>query len=93
MTDSDLMFRRASELAAHGALRRDLRARAGRSARSSGSRSSTRQLNAFVEVDAERRARGGRRDRPGDERPFAGVPIAIKDNRPVEGLRLTFGCR
>ena len=27
----------------------------------------------------------GRRDRPGDERPFAGVPIAIKNNRPVDG--------
>ena len=29
---------------------------------------------------------------PGDERPFAGVPIAIKNNRPVKGLRLTYGC-
>ena len=29
---------------------------------------------------------------PGDERPFAGVPIAIKNNRPVQGLRLTYGC-
>jgi amidase len=30
---------------------------------------------------------------PGDERPFAGVPIAIKANTPVEGLRMNFGSR
>ena len=39
-------------------------------------------LNAFVEVDgagAPRRRQVG----PGDERPFAGVPIAIKNNRAV----------
>ena len=38
----------------------------------------------------------GRWPRPtrwaGDERPFAGVPIAIKNNRAVKGLRLTYGC-
>src|SRR3954467_2855272 len=27
---------------------------------------------------------------PGDERPFAGVPIAVKNNRAIEGKRLTF---
>ena len=30
---------------------------------------------------------------PGDERPFAGVPIAIKNNRAREGLRLTLAAR
>jgi amidase len=30
---------------------------------------------------------------PGDERPFAGVPIAIKNNRAVSGLRLTRGAQ
>ena len=39
-----------------------------------------------------RGARGrGRRVGPGDERPFAGVPIAIKNNRAIAGRRLTYG--
>jgi amidase len=49
-------------------------------------------LNAFVEVDSERALRTAAQIGAGDERPFAGVPIAIKNNRPVEGLRLTYGC-
>lgn len=50
------------------------------------------RLNAFVEVDGERALAAARAIAPGDERPFAGVPIAIKNNRAVEGLRLTHGC-
>src|SRR6266566_2581451 len=49
-------------------------------------------LNAFVEVDAERALASAAEIAPGDPRPFAGVPIAIKNNRPVQGLRLTYGC-
>jgi amidase len=49
-------------------------------------------LNAFVQVDAERALATAERIAPGDERPFAGVPVAIKNNRPVQGLRLTYGC-
>lgn len=49
-------------------------------------------LNAFVDIDAERALAAADAVRPGDERPFAGVPTAIKNNRPVEGLRLTYGC-
>src|SRR5437879_5391050 len=49
-------------------------------------------LNAFVEVDAERALATADGIAPGDERPFAGVPVAIKNNRPVQGLRLTYGC-
>jgi amidase len=49
-------------------------------------------LNAFVQVDAEGALATADRIAPGDERPFAGVPIAIKNNRPVKGLRLTYGC-
>src|ERR1700704_1074663 len=50
------------------------------------------RLNAFVEIDGERALASAARVGAGDERPFAGVPIAIKNNRPVQGLRLTYGC-
>jgi len=49
-------------------------------------------LNAFVEVDAERALVTADEVKAGDARPFAGVPIAIKNNRAVKGLRLTHGC-
>ena len=45
-----------------------------------------------MQVDAERALATAGEIGPGDERPFAGVPIAIKNNRAVEGLRLTNGC-
>jgi amidase len=49
-------------------------------------------LNAFVQLDAERALATAAQIGPGDERPFAGVPVAIKNNRAVDGLRLTYGC-
>jgi amidase len=49
-------------------------------------------LNAFVQVDGERALASADEIGPGDDRPFAGVPIAIKNNRRVKGLRLTYGC-
>ena len=49
------------------------------------------QVNAFVDVDAEGARAAAAAIAPGDERPFAGVPIAIKNNRAVTGLRLTTG--
>src|SRR3954452_2893504 len=49
------------------------------------------ELNAFVDVWAEEALADADRVGPGDERPFAGVPIAIKNNRGVEGRRLTYG--
>jgi amidase len=49
-------------------------------------------LNAFVEVDGERALATASEVQPGDQRPFAGVPIAIKNLRAVNGLRLTYGC-
>ena len=50
-------------------------------------------LNAFVEVDAARALAAADAIEPGDERPFAGVPIAIKANVPVAGRTMNFGSR
>jgi amidase len=89
--DSDLMFRPASDLA-------DMVRTGEVSSRELVEISLARieelnpQLNAFVEIDAERALATAGEVRSGDERPFAGVPIAIKNNRPVEGLRYTNGC-
>ena len=51
------------------------------------------RINAFVEVDAERALETADGIEPGDERPFAGVPIAIKSNVPVAGLCMNFGSK
>jgi amidase len=89
--DSDLMFRPAIELAGM--------VRAGElSARELVALSLERieeldpQINAFVEVAPERALAAAEEVRPGDRRPFAGVPIAIKNLRAVGGLRFTYGC-
>jgi amidase len=89
--DSDLMFRSAIELAGM--------VRSGEiSSRELVETSLARidelnpQLNAFVEIDGERALAVAEEIKPGDSRPFAGVPIAIKNNRPVSGYRLTIGC-
>jgi amidase len=91
VSDSDLMFRSASELAGM--------VRGGEvSARELAQISLERieelnpALNAFVQVDADVALAAAEQIAAGDERPFAGVPIAIKNNRPVRGLRLTYGC-
>ncbi|MFL5820241.1 MAG: amidase [Solirubrobacteraceae bacterium] len=50
------------------------------------------QINAFVHVDADAAREAADAIGPGDERPFAGVPLAIKDiGPPWEGRPLTFG--
>src|SRR5262245_61197864 len=51
------------------------------------------ELNAFVEVDADGALAAAGKIEPGDERPFAGVPIAIKANTPVAGLPMNFGSK
>jgi len=89
--DSDLMFRSPSELARM--------VRAGEvSSRELVEISLARiaelnpQLNAFVEVDDERALTAAGEVAAGDERPFAGVPIAIKNNRALQDWRYTNGC-
>ncbi len=47
------------------------------------------QINAFTYVAGAEALAEAAQIGPGDSRPFAGVPIAIKDNRPVRGLPLT----
>ena len=49
------------------------------------------KVNAFVDVFADEALAAADAVRPGDERPLAGVPIAIKNNVPIAGRRLTFG--
>jgi amidase len=89
--DSDLMFRSAIELAGM--------VRSGEvSARELVEISLARieelnpELNAFVPGAGARAPAAAGEIGAGDARPFAGVPVAIKNNRAVEGLRLTNGC-
>ena len=49
-------------------------------------------LHAFIDVDGERALADADAVGADDPRPFAGVPIAIKNNRAVEGRRLTYAC-
>ena len=49
------------------------------------------RLNAFVVTDAERALGIADDVGAGDGRPFAGVPLAIKDSAPVRGLAMTYG--
>src|SRR3954463_9748921 len=48
------------------------------------------ELNAFVDVFADDALAEAESIGAGDERPYAGVPIAIKNNRAVAGRRLTY---
>jgi amidase len=49
------------------------------------------EVNAFAHVAADAALAAAEAIGPGDPRPFAGVPIAIKDNRAVAGMPLTMG--
>lgn len=86
----DLLFRPASELAA---LVRsgEITARELVSASLERIEALDGQINAFTHVDPDGALAAADAIAPGDARPFAGVPIAIKDNQPVEGMPLTFG--
>jgi amidase len=48
-------------------------------------------LNAFIHVDADGALAAAEAVSAGDERPFAGVPIAIKDTATVAGMPYTLG--
>ena len=49
------------------------------------------RVNAFTFVDADGARATADAIGAGDPRPFAGVPIAIKDNRAVAGMPITMG--
>jgi amidase len=49
------------------------------------------QLHAFIDVDGEGALAQAAAIAPDDPRPFAGIPIAIKNNRAVAGWRMTQG--
>ena len=86
---SDLLFRPASELA--GLVRSgELSARELVQASLDRIEALDPELNAFVDVFADDALAAADEVRAGDERPFAGVPIAIKNNRAIDGKRLTF---
>ncbi|MHB1807779.1 MAG: amidase [Solirubrobacteraceae bacterium] len=91
MSDGDLMFASALELAE---LVRSAEVSASELVQTSLNRIEELNptLNAFVDVDGGRALATAAEIGPGDERPFAGVPIAIKNNRPVAGMRWTLGC-
>jgi amidase len=51
------------------------------------------QIGAFVELDAEAALEQAAGVTPGDRRPFAGVPIAVKANTAVAGMCMNFASR
>lgn len=91
MSDADLMFRPVDELAAL-VRRGELAARELVEASLRRIEALDAQLGAFVDVDGDRALAEADAIGPGDPRPFAGVPIAIKNNRAVRGWRLTLAC-
>jgi len=90
VADADLMFRPAGELAR---LVRSGELSALELVQTSLERIDALQpsINAFVDVDHDGALTAAAEIAAGDERPFAGVPIALKNNRAVSGMRLTIG--
>ena len=88
--DADLLFRPAGELAAlvRGG---ELTARELVEAALGRIEALDPDLNAFVCTDPDGALAAADTIEAGDERPFAGVPIAIKDTAPVAGLPYTLG--
>src|SRR3954462_3445185 len=91
MLDADLMFRPAGELA--GLVRRgDISARELVEASVRRIEALEPDLGAFIDIDGERAIEHAAGVGTDDPRPFAGVPIAIKNNRAILGWRLNYGC-
>src|SRR3954447_16926588 len=90
-TATDLLFRPATELA--GLVRSgELAARELVEASLERIEALNDRLNAFILIDAEGALAAADEGESGEERPFAGVPIAIKDIGPAwAGKPLTFG--
>ncbi|HEY3020371.1 MAG TPA: amidase family protein [Solirubrobacteraceae bacterium] len=88
VAQADLMFRPVSDLA--GLVRRgELSARELVETAVRRIEELDGRLGAFIDVDGDRALAAAGEIAPGDPRPFAGVPIAIKNNRAVLGWRLT----
>ena len=88
--ETDLLFRPATELAR---LIRDGELSARELVKASLTRIEALEpdLNAFTHLDPEAALAAADQVRPGDERPFAGVPIAIKDTAEVADWPYTLG--
>lgn len=86
---ADLMFRPATELAAM-VRSGEITARELVEASLSRIDALNPTYNAFIDVFHDDALAAADTVKPGDDRPLAGVPIAIKNNRPLAGKRLTF---
>lgn len=82
MADADLLFRSAIELA-EGVRSGEFSARELTELALREIEAKNPQLNAFTVLDAERALAAADAVKPGDSRPFAGVPTAIKDIGPL----------
>lgn len=90
MAATDLLFRPADELA--GLVRGgEVSARELVDASLERIEALDSKVNAFVHVDARGARASADAIGPGDERPYAGVPVAVKNNRAVAGFPLTLG--
>src|SRR5689334_10151702 len=91
MLDADLMFRPAGELA--GLIRRgDISSRELVETSVRRIEALDPEVGAFIDIDGERAIEHAAGVGTDDPRPFAGVPIAIKNNRAILGWRLTYAC-
>jgi amidase len=88
--ETDLLFKPATELA-HLIREGELRARELVEAALDRIEALEPELNAFVHLDPDGAFAAADLVRPGDDRPFAGVPIAIKDTAEVSGWPYTLG--